>query len=732
VRSLSGTLNAEQKEMSVTPLIKVVFSHNATEHEYDLTRLLSLKHSEEAYSHKLELVLQNSDGVLTALDLKGFQAQVSFGLTTGSGDEYSACAPQWVLWQQLESSPGALSCELRMVGIPNLLAEDKASVKYMPEAGDTKAVKTLINQILGGTLTCFNHCKAWEVVYDSEDDLIATYQPKNGFRIYLNTSRLASVRMLLDFTKCVMRYGADGKIHILNPTISGESYDYQYSLDSGHTFFAKAHRKSLVIPNYIHVSTPEDAEAAYSGFALDQDSIDAIGYAIRQHEQCSLISNDQATHIAEAILSKYRLWSEIGSAAVPMNVGAEIFDYVKVTDERQEDYRIGNIGVLERRYQAAMPSPLTGAHKQAEFFTVFSFGGWLSMRELVSTIETYPSSFGSSAGSYFNKLSVKDLYAENLTAKNIDLVWLDPDNTIDLSEIGDTLDNLPDGEVFARVKSIHIDAEGGIKLDENIIYKEGYDPSLKEKNIVKSDTAPEEPVVGDLWCDTSVTPNIVKRWTGTEWVETSVTDIDDLDDGLVYQRAKSAALNASGLVLLDQLVIGSIYGLVNKADISAGHIKLSSVEQSTNYQTVTGTDKGYWDGKPENMDEIGQGSSWLKVANTEISAGHIKIYNSTVFAGTWYSDGAGVEIDATTGIKIGGSGALSFYYAGAFKGVIRADTSLMRYGTTGIGHRFTGDYIDMPQRSSAPSGYLGRHYYDTSLDRPRVYAYGAWRNWGEA
>ncbi|HUT02857.1 MAG TPA: hypothetical protein VM163_03075 [bacterium] len=724
MRSLSATLLAEQKQMSVTPLVKLVLTHGETTHEYDLTRILKLTHNEEAYSHKLSVVLENADGALSALDLKGYKAALSFGLVTGEGDEVSACAPQWVLWHQLDSAPGLLRAELTCVGIPNLLAEDRASAKYLPEASDTKTVKTLIQQICGATLSCFSHCKAYEVVFDSEDSLIGSYCPKDGFRVYVNGSRLASLRRLIDYTHCVMRFAGDGKVHILNPTITGEVYDQEYTLESGHTFFSKAYRRTLVMPNYLSVSTPEDAETAYAGYASDEESIDALGYAVRQFEQCALVSNAQADAIAAAILSKYRLWSERGAANAPMNVGAEIWDYVKVTDQRQEDYRVGNIGSLTRTYNAGEPGP-SGSRSPTEFSLRFSFGGWLSVRALLSDIETYPSGFGN-AGQDLSRLSVKDLYAENITAENIDMAWLDPDNTIDLSQIGDTLDNLPDGQVYARVKTVHIDAEGGIKLDEYILYAEGYNPSLKEPKISKQTTAPEDPEVGDLWLDTSDIPNMTYRWSGAAWLPLAATNLDVLPDGNIYQRVKSAALSSDGLVLLDQVNIGSVYDLVAKTDITAHHVKLSYCVEDSAHQTVSSYDKGYWDSKPDDMDDIDDGAYWKKVYYTEISAGHIKVYSGTVFQDEWYSDGAGTEIDERYGITIGGVGGLMFKYGGTLAARLYADSATLRISAAGRPIVMVGTCLQIPSFNAFPSATFGRMFAYAGDNRFWVYRGGAW------
>ncbi|WKV08210.1 hypothetical protein Q2T46_11795 [Thermoanaerobacterium sp. CMT5567-10] len=38
-----------------------------------------------------------------------------------------------------------------------------------------------------------------------------------------------------------------------------------------------------------------------------------------------------------------------------------------------------------------------------------------------------------------------------------------------------------------------------------------------QKNIIQSNTAPASPVLGDLWIDTSTTPNSLKKYNGTDW-----------------------------------------------------------------------------------------------------------------------------------------------------------------------------------------------------------------------
>lgn len=129
----------------------------------------------------------------------------------------------------------------------------------------------------------------------------------------------------------------------------GSAFDYEYSLASGeHTFFSKTHRKALVIPNYVTVSSPEGSETVYTGSASHPDS--AI-LEMRHFEALKVTSDAQATSIANAILSRAIMNAEKGATLVPMNVGQELFDYIKVTDSREGDFRIGNVGYIKRHYE---------------------------------------------------------------------------------------------------------------------------------------------------------------------------------------------------------------------------------------------------------------------------------------------------------------------------------------------------------------------------------------------
>jgi len=234
MRTLSSTLEAAQKAGAINALVKIVLTHNSTTYTYTKDRILDITYKENGNLQSAEITLHNRDKTLTDIDFRGYQGVLSFGAITAAGEEYSACAPMYVVSQKFTSEPDELTCILTLHGICSLMTEDKASETYQPDDTDTKTVKTLIREIIGDTgvtmLACFNHCQKHDAVFDSEDDLIDSYTPKDAYRIYLGNNRLSAINRLLDYTKCVMRAENDSKLHLFVPTTTGDTFDYKYSL----------------------------------------------------------------------------------------------------------------------------------------------------------------------------------------------------------------------------------------------------------------------------------------------------------------------------------------------------------------------------------------------------------------------------------------------------------------------------------------------------------------------
>jgi len=361
MRDLSATLLAQQKTGYTRrrkPLCKIVLTKSGEDTQtYGLGRILDLKYPQAQDSQTAEVLLKNADGALTSLDLKGYQGVISKGATTSAGDEYSEYPPLWVLSQQLFSAGGQLLCHLSLTGIPNLMSAEKADADYTPDSDDTDTVKTLIRKICGDSgvsiLDCYDHCKLYDVVFEGTDTLIDVFQPKDSFSIKVGETRWDKIKELLFWTQSVAIVKADGKVHIIVATRTGTTYDYEYKLltPGEHTFFQKTVRERVVVPNYIEVKSHPSHENQYSGSA-QIDGYDSLPDELKKPETRYLrvSSNAQATAIATAMLAHYEWDAETGHGFAPMNVGAEVHDYVKITDKRQGDTRTGNIGFLLSHY----------------------------------------------------------------------------------------------------------------------------------------------------------------------------------------------------------------------------------------------------------------------------------------------------------------------------------------------------------------------------------------------
>ena len=322
MRTLSGTLEAAQKLDHYIPLTKLNLTYGGSpSYEYtdeSANPILDITHEEQAGSQTVEVIIQNHDNTLTPLSLKGYKGVISRGIRTGSGDEYSAHAPLWVIAKTCYSSQGVLICRLSLAGLPNILHEEKATDPFIAARDDTKTVKTIFREIAGDSGVSphpsYILYDSHGVVFDSEDSLIDTFMPREAFRITMNDRRWDKLAELLNFTGCVMRVEGDGKIHVLVPTTSGESYDYEYELitPGEHDFFDKTYRQRLVMPNYIYVRSSFNDSPFYQGTAFDSASIAEIGWKFETHP-LRLTSDAQAEAIADVILARYQLGAEGGS-----------------------------------------------------------------------------------------------------------------------------------------------------------------------------------------------------------------------------------------------------------------------------------------------------------------------------------------------------------------------------------------------------------------------------------
>ena len=416
MRTLSNTLQTAQKELSASPIWKVVLSRTSqTTLGYDQARITKITHTETPEGDTAEIHLDNSDGVLTSLDFEHYQAVISYGYNTGisrsawvagstyaidamvrpvtangyqyrcavagtvagtteptwptdlgvrvadssvtwemdgnTGEEYSRASPLRQRVQELHSGRGGMKVILRPEGIFNQLKEDKAKAESTLTSADTSTVQSLINAIAGTTLAPYGGYTAYTTTYDSTDSLIGSFKPADYFSVKLNESRYDKIKELLAYTGCKIRPEADGAIHFQDPVTSGTAYNYEYkwNVQGDHLFWNKSIRLRFVEPNEVIVKSHPDHSPSYSGTATSGTS-----YALAPKTEtlyARLSSTAEASSIASARIEQYELNAEKGSVIVPMNVGQELWDYVKITDALSGDTRIGNIQFIQREVE---------------------------------------------------------------------------------------------------------------------------------------------------------------------------------------------------------------------------------------------------------------------------------------------------------------------------------------------------------------------------------------------
>ncbi len=452
MRSLSATLTSKQQDFNFIPVINITFSKSGEDNVViDETKILSIKYIQEAFSQKATVVCDNSDNYFDSLDFQAWQAVIAMGVNTSEGEETSNQPPIWVISQTFDSAPDHLTCSLELIGIPDRMALDHADVAYEPDDTDTDTVKTLIREIAGDSgvtmLACFNHTPTFDITFDTEDSLIDSYQPKSTFRVRIGDDRLAKIKELLEKTGCQFRAEDDGEIHIFVPTKTGTTYNSSYTLaEGGHTFFAKAYRNRLVIPNKVTIKSWDDDSPSYSGSATSATSY--ANMPIEETRQMTLASNAQGAAIAAAYIGNYELWSSAGSFSAPINVGLEVMDYISVVDARNGDSRTGNVGRVTFYYDAPTD------RKDSRWSITVSYGDWTTVASKLAALGIT----GTELQNYFTRLYVKDLYAENITADQLNVVGINVAGEIILSQAEGDLDDIDDGSTYEKVKATSISA----------------------------------------------------------------------------------------------------------------------------------------------------------------------------------------------------------------------------------------------------------------------------------
>ncbi len=234
-----------------------------------------------------------------------------------SGDEYSRRAPLIIISPNILSYQDALKVMHSAAGKGNQMAMDRATADYTPASTNTDTIKTIINAILGATLSCYSHCSVITVTYDSEDDVIDTYAPADSFRIGYRETRKDKVEELLSWTRCVGRFETDGAFHIrklVNAQATTWAAATAYlvndtvkpTTDNGHIYKCARAGTSETEPTWTTTegeTVEESEETLRPNAAGDECNITAeVGAACPNHYQNidEVTADDNTTYIYES------------------------------------------------------------------------------------------------------------------------------------------------------------------------------------------------------------------------------------------------------------------------------------------------------------------------------------------------------------------------------------------------------------------------------------------------
>ncbi len=369
MQTLSSTLEAAQKaKRRLNPIVKVVLTRSGQATQtYLKDRILAYTSTRSQWSHVLELTLHNLDGAIGDIDFKGYKGIFSRGLTGGAGDEFSAFEPLWVFPQRYDSGrtkfAGLRPSTLRLIGTFDRMELDHASIEFRPANDDATTIKGHLQALAGATMQGFTHTQSFTITFDAtEEALLTSITPGDSFAVGFRETRLSVFKKLMAYVKSVARVRDDEEIHVFNPVVSGSSFDYEYFLDveDEHTYFQEGFRREFVVPTKLTITSHPDSGTAQPGTPDFVGRSTAADDSLLSHpdfERLRVASNAEAQNIADAKVQKGEQAADKGYLVSTINVGQEMFDYIKITDKRLGLNRQGNVGQIVENYKPGATNP---------------------------------------------------------------------------------------------------------------------------------------------------------------------------------------------------------------------------------------------------------------------------------------------------------------------------------------------------------------------------------------
>ena len=321
------------------------------------------------------IILNNHDKFLYGLDLKGKKCSVEWGLQCDTGTFFSTDPLMYVSNVSYLEAEGAMTCVLTLMGIMDWLNSDTAICNYNCNGTDT--VETLVNAILGATLTPFVGSKAFTLNdTDVVDENYTTFVPGPTLRIKKGDTRAATLARLLDFTNVKLKPSSDTTETIVALVPSTQVVAI-FDLDDEQPFFNASESSGVIRPNKITVQSTVSESTQYAGTATDNVSY-LMMPSIRTEYVYGLSNDWQARNVANAILANIRAYYNASSAKVPLNYGLELYDRVRLVSKRTGRIYEGNITSIEKVYNPMESEP--------ELYMTISFGRFYDPRSVIDSL----------------------------------------------------------------------------------------------------------------------------------------------------------------------------------------------------------------------------------------------------------------------------------------------------------------------------------------------------------
>ena len=200
---------------------------------------------------------------------------------------------------------------------------------------------------------------------------------------------------------------------------------------------------------------------------------------------------------------------------------------------------------------------------------------------------------------------------------------------------------------------------------------------------IQSDTAPEDPIVGTLWIDTSKNPNRMMRFNGSEWVDVAAVDGEAIEATIttvssnLIQNYDSTTINSiRNDVQTAQDDITGVRDQIAEINVRYDDISLVVASKSTNYRQTD---------EPENANT---GDIWIKPTTIQGHDGIVEetyqatgvvgeslpefAYNDDGYLLYTYVDGAleiaDIVVDENGYLKVESTGEYSIDNSGMFNG----------------------------------------------------------------